>query len=215
MSTPDLWPELTPAERALLERHLELSGAIQRVLALRTFLKDQVHAKRSTLKRTRWMPDAEIEPLYSKVIFGGRSVLTSWQAFPCTFRSALESLFVREVKHTNIETVLRARGINLCDVYCNPTSINLVQCSFDAADWALDNPANDKATLLRFRDQLVATMERAVGEVQAQPLDFRRKGGQLNALKAELKRYVKKSETMMNELKTIESTIKPTTGSGP
>jgi hypothetical protein len=169
---------LTPTETELLRKHCRLSGRVCRLIRLRTFLKDEIHNKRSILKRNKYKIHPEWKFVYDKIIFMGKQNLTSLQAFPCSYRGFLDSLLFDEFHNTNIENAMldamHANGLehhSLTSFYYDNFTFPIQElhdaCTFDELEWALNNPADDITTFKRFRDELLTYM-RDVEEILEQ-----------------------------------------------
>ena len=179
MQSIDTLP-LTPAEMALLRKHCVLSGSIRRLTRLRMFLTEEIHTKRSVLKRTRYTVEPRLVRAYSKILFSGRKLRTGFDRFPCEYKGSLDDLLFREVRGTNIEQAVPP----LTSLYYSPSyPLQELQDAqeFDKTEWSLDDPAQDIATLERFRDEFIRFMT----SVETERLHDRR------VLALERRRYVR------------------------
>ena len=189
MLTIDAIEFLTATERDSLRKHIQLSGSIARIIAIRTFLKEEIHAKRAVEKRGKFMPtDPKTEKLYSAILFGGRKRVTSFDAFPGEFKCQLETMLFREVNQVSeIEAKLK---FTLIDVYYGTKNVEVdemrVAKAFDTAEWELNESGNDdEAILIRFRDEFIVLMRHLAA--------IMKEGGQtvkgVAVIKKEIRRY--------------------------
>ena len=188
---------LTPSESALLKKHCELSGNIRRLLTLRSFLVNEIHEKRGTLKRKNYRIIPELEQPYRKILFGGRKHVSCFDRFPCSFKGILDSLMFHEFEYTKIEKVILNASTDhfrLTDFYYNQNDVPIKQLhdafKFDEEEWSLNDATNDIVTLHRFRDELLAYMRR-VEEVLKETSAAFRKYHRTKRLTTECKRYAK------------------------
>ena len=181
---------LANPERDAIREHCRLSGSIQRILAIQSFLIDQVHEKRSVFKRTKFkLNNPEIEKLYSAILFGGRRRHSTFSSFPSSFRCYLDDLLLRAVRETSENKA--NLGFRMTDVYYGTTRVTLQEMhtakAFNTAEWELTDPADDRTVIIRYRDEFIELMQRLADFV---------KGGKHSAkanreLKTEIKRYCK------------------------
>ena len=190
---------LTPTETELLRKHCTLSGRMCRLIKLRTFLKDEIHNKRSVLKRMKYKIHPELKWVYDKIIFMGKQNLNSFQVFPCSYRGILDSLLFDEFHNTNIENAMldafHANGLehhNLTSFYYSTFTFPVQElhdtCNFDELEWALNDPADDTSTFERFRDELLAYM-RDVEEIMQQTSHAFQNTHRTRELRNERRRY--------------------------
>ena len=185
-------PGLKDAERSLIRKHCALSGVIVRSVSIRSFLIKQIHKKRSNFKGGRFTPrDPKINKLYSKVLFGGKKVLSSFDdSFPSKFKCCLDDHLLRSVKH-ELDPVL---GFSLCDVYYNPERVPVEELQtgmhFNTAEWELSDLGSDQATLLRFRDEFICAMQHLVDAAK----QLGHKANVVAKLQGEITRYCRASE---------------------
>jgi len=186
---------LTPNEKDLLRKHCDLSGHMRRIRHLRTFLIDEIHNKRSVLKRNKYKINPELETPYGRILFGGKKHLHWFSTFPCAYQGTLDSLIFRDFRHTGIENLLLNSDpvIMLTSFYYHSSlPINEFQLAakFDESEWALNDPANDLNILHRFRDEFIAFMCRVEDVLAQTPREFQ-KSQQTHSLKTERRRYAR------------------------
>jgi hypothetical protein len=181
---------LTDSERSSIRQHCALSGLIRRMGKIRSFLIDQVHTKRADCRRGRFKPrDPMIGKLYGSVLFGGRKRVSSYDAFPLSFKSYLDDLLLRSVCRERDPTL----GFSLCEVYFGAERLPLAELQaailFEPAEWALNDPAEDRAIFFRFRDEFIESLQHLANEAQRLGLAAKK----VAELRREIARYSKRS----------------------
>jgi hypothetical protein len=184
-------PNLTDPERSSIREHCALSGLIQRMEAIRAFLIEQVHEKRADCKRGRFKArDPLIEKLYRTVLFGGKRHLSSFSRFPSSFRCYLDDVLLQSVPLA----LDRNLGFSICNVYYNPKNVPLEELHaslhFNATEWELNDPAEDQATLRRFREEFIQALQHLTDSSKRLGLPARK----MNVLKREVARYSRATE---------------------
>ncbi len=153
---------LNHSERDAIREHCRLSGSIVRILAIRTFLIEEIHEKRARLKMKFFkLHCPELEILYRKILFGGKACVTSFHTFPCSFRNHLDSILYQQVNRDAFGKL----GFRLASVYYNTHSMNVEEMhtakEFIISEWELtDDTSNDRLILLKFRDEFIELMQR-------------------------------------------------------
>jgi hypothetical protein len=186
----DAVQSLTNSERDAIRKHCQLSGSILRILAIQSFLVEQVHEKRSVFKKGKFKPNnPEIDKLYSSILFGGRRRVTSFSTFPSSFRCYLDDLLLRDVKESQENKA--NIGFRMIDVYYTTTRVTLQEMqkakAFVTAEWELMEPADDRAVIIRYRDEFIELMQRLADFVK----DGKHSAKANRELKTEIKRYCK------------------------
>ena len=185
---------LTPHEKELFLKHCKLSGHMRRLRNLREFLIDEIHTKRSSLRRRKYKINPELEIPYRTILFGGKKRVTSLDIFPCSYQCALECLLFFDFEQTNIEKVLIDAGhsdiARLTGIYHKPDIVKEIEdeTKFDELEWSFNDQDNDLAKLERFQDEIISYMLRAEELIAQGSPAFRK---DLNTLKKERKRYAK------------------------
>ena len=160
-------PGLKTRERAAIRKHCAFSGRIERTYNIRSFLIKEVHQKRGNQDDNGHyrLEDPNLNEQYNTILYGGQEEPSDFSPYPSVFKSKLEDYLLRSVKRERDV----ALGFSLCNVYYNPTNTPLEELQaamlFDTAEWELSEPANDQATLLRFRDEFISVMQQLTDAV--------------------------------------------------
>lgn len=188
----DLIPTLTDSERSSIREHCALSGLIRRIGRIRSFLIDQVHTQRADCRRGRFkLRDPVIEKLYGTILFGGKKRISSYDTFPLSFKSYLDDLLLGSVCRERDPML----GFSLCSVYFNrveniPLAELQAAIQFEPAEWALNDPAEDRAILFRFRDEFVQSLQHLANEAKRLGLAAKK----VAELRREIARYSKAAQ---------------------
>jgi hypothetical protein len=87
------------AESVLMKHH-EYSTEIEKWLKIRSHLINQVHKKKSTFRRGRYIisPGSNTERIYNSILFFGQSGLHNFNPYPCYFKGSMEEVMKKELQ---------------------------------------------------------------------------------------------------------------------
>lgn len=167
---------LNDKTKAVLIKHLKMSGRIEQLYKIRDQLIDEFHHKKYTLapggggyRCKNKAVDAKCTQLYL-----GRKEITNLQPFPSSFQNELENVMFDEVKaaHGCIDD---AWGTHLIEVYYGKRQANLpaefLFEDFDEKHWRLSDGKGlvsaDIALLNEFGAQFLAFYDTAIATLKA------------------------------------------------
>lgn len=166
--------------KTIIVKHLKLSGDVHKWYNIRDFLIEEMHKKKSTLKRMKYhIVDSLAKQYYLNVLFSNRKGNSSWDGFPSAFKCDLEEVLFLELP-TNACAELRKIGVDLIDVYYGhedkEKSIKFDE--FDQEEWKLQEGTtfqdNDIKVLRHFineflyhMDDWIKIIEESIGKKKA------------------------------------------------
>lgn len=154
------YTRLNNADRAIIDKHLAFSDKLDKWDETRAHLIDEFHHKKfSVNKRSFKAKDEETGAVYTR-FFLGRTKISSFDVFPCTFQSELEELLFKEIGHRSNEP------INLISIYYGSEKERVRKTQLDKSEWVLDEcdalSENDKEVLNRFREGFLALFDEVI-----------------------------------------------------
>ena len=184
--------ELTDIERNSIREHCALSGLINRMIGIRSFLIKEIHEKRADFKRNTGrykIRDPATCRLYTAILYGGKRGMSSLASFPCNFRGNLDGRLLKSIDIKR-DPVL---GFSLCNVYYNPEHVPLedlhTASQFDETEWTLNHPTGDCDILLRFRHEFTDALSQLADAAKWLKCPAKN----VAVLEKEIKRYMKVS----------------------
>lgn len=92
------YQELDSVNKAIVTKHYRIAGTIDMLENINDFLINQIHSKKSTLQRSKYIiTDALTHHYYSKYLYRGQKNLNSLDPYPSTFKSHLEDSLAQEL----------------------------------------------------------------------------------------------------------------------
>lgn len=139
--------QLGPAYESVVMEHIADAAAIQQLVAIRDYLIEEFHRKKSTPHSKRsgtvstYKMTPHVEAVYCKCFFLKRKCNSSLDCFPCSFKGKLEDVMWRQCSTHSLDTGL----FDMLAIYYNsdqPGSFIMTQkeqqAAFNKATWSLD-----------------------------------------------------------------------------
>ena len=112
-------------------KHLKISGEIHMWYNINSWLIDQVHNKKSIMKRTNYtIPDKVTNYYYHKYLFKGKKSIGTLSVFPSHFQSGLENVLYKSLYNKKFDFISVYYG------HCNVPE-ELQFDSFNKNEWVL------------------------------------------------------------------------------
>ena len=123
--------ELDDFNKKIVLKHLKISGKIKQWLRIRVHLKDEMHQKKCTLKRTKYHPnDLIIDRYYRNYLHTGKKVMNSWDMIPYSFQGLLENVMLKEMS---------TKKFNYIPIYYGEAPRDFNYNNFDIDKWTFSD----------------------------------------------------------------------------
>lgn len=165
-------------QEEIYEKHHKISADIQKFLIIRTQLISQIHQKKCTLARNKYVvsPGSNTQLVYDNCLFLGRKGNNSFDPWPCEFKNVLGNLLFQELKEIGGDD---SYGI---DVYYSIMSENnhfrelqTKLIAVDLNEWNLDEGPilthSDLEVIRQYVYQFTTFIDLVSAESQALPKD--------------------------------------------